>query len=361
MAKTYVTLALPKRVIPVLGRPLINQCYQHVYQAWELCLKCTSACEHALPASDREERDSWKSLHGFLLGMRSAIEGGRKTLGSFTETPCRGQEDSFESAHDRGIQRVATPSGFAEGVDTGRERQRSSAESAGTFRRHAAWTTRTLDAPTWDGNQAAGLLMNATPLPCHKEGRRGPEDMRTCEREDPLRAERMIRTSQLPLPLPPDLPFEATSSPPPLPTSPSLRPQPLSPSLERTSPHQSPLKLTFACLAHRQGAVREAAIGVMCSMADRRPYLARHLYEKAIDNLERLEFDNDESGDTDDAAGERGRPTGKPNSPQAKHTERGKSVLARGLLCLLEQLVHSIPVEENIIDVTYERLFSMLR
>lgn len=99
-------------------------------------------------------------------------------------------------------------------------------------------------------------------------------------------------------------------------------------------------------------------------MAGRRPYLARNLYEKAIDDLERLEVDSDESGDravTEDAPGERWRPTGKPSSPQAKNIGRKKNILGRGLLCLLEQLVHSIPTEKNNIGVTYERLFSVLR
>lgn len=296
--------------------------------------------------------------------MRSAIEGGRNALGSSTETPFsfdRGREDRFESADTRGTQRVVTPSAISEGINTGKEGQLSSAELAGTFGRHVARETRIWDAPTWGGKQNEGLLMNATSLPYHKEGRRGPEDVRFCEHEEPFSDERTIRTSPSLPPLRPGLPFEATSSPPPPPPPPSLRPRPLSPSLERTTPHQSPLRLAFACLAHRQNTVREAAIGVMCSMADRRPHLARKLYEKAIGDLERLEFNRDGSSDTEDAPGERGRPTGKPSSPQAKNTERKKNVLPRGLLCLLEQLVHSMPAENNNVGVTYERLFSVLR
>lgn len=315
-----------------------------------LYLRIASRCNGILLHPRCENDREWTRIHGFLLGMRATIEGAAETsIPSQSMTSInRPNDDNITTSEVVELWQHQN-TGIDVQFDGGRLVESSSRREAPAL---ADFVVDVVQACEEKGRSRIrfsasedGTELSMENMPCEVD--RGPSGRHlsgnplVCISDEAQKTSEKTRTAPKP---------QATPQAKPLP------PPPQSPSL--TAP--SSTELAFSCLSLRQGAVREAAVGLLCALASSLGLQAALvLYERTI-----VDFQHEKEGAGNLATRGRGRTCGgnaKSGLKGAGSRAEGRRSCDRvsGLLGLLERIVGVVPPET--VGESWGRLFPLLR
>lgn len=330
-------------------------------QARVLYLKATAGCKSTFLLAEPEIPRNWKRTHGFLLGMRAAVEGAAEASlleTDFALSVAAGEGSTTDGKKGKGektmLRRKALPlTEFANDVIT------ACRTNVGTLRTSTEEFVD--DAPV--APHAAFSTENAARETLNEWGASECPPFATTTRVSEITLELHGKVST-------SAPLPATTVPP-LPTTPSHQKLQLLPSPPHPRPRcpptpipppeaARPLDVAFDCLAHRQVAVREAAVEVLCALALAvGPQTAFMLYERTIRGIEKKR--KEELGAMAECSGGLcgGGAGNGAMSGGYRARYRLRCDLVGGLLRLLEQIGRIVWPET--VGKSWGRVFSVLR
>lgn len=306
-----------------------------------LFLRIATSCKHVLLLPRTENDRDWTRVHGFLLGMRATLEGAAAASISSQCTSSAHCLNENNDNHEAGEaerlvnsplrRETLTLAVFADDVMQACDEK---------------WRNRHVLSKNNDGTEL--LVENK---PCETVERMPCEVDRGGNGKSQFTANAFVSISDEP---------ETTIGGATV--GPTLQVRPLPPPPLRPIPTLSSTELAFSCLSHRQVTVREAAVGLIYTLATS---LGRHtalgLYKRAIQDLQREKEKEDNAAvrDHDGSCGATVGPGLNSVGVGSRAETRRSCDRVRGLLCLLERIVVVLPAET--VGETWERLFPLLR